>query len=66
MLRPWVLLMRGTHAIPRAMADDMHLATMPHEGRDEVQQMEFALESTFDYLERMGARAQPSKSRITA
>ena len=53
LMRPWLVMMKMMHIMPRVLADDVLLMA---KGRDMLAQFARALNATHDYLHAMGPR----------
>eukprot|EP00969_Alexandrium_andersonii_P179098 7917782-Alexandrium_andersonii.AAC.1 len=65
-MRPWILRLRQTGAVPRLLADDFHVWAEPDHERSEEEVLTDSLQATLVYLHEVGGRPQPAKSLITA
>eukprot|EP00969_Alexandrium_andersonii_P301983 13348982-Alexandrium_andersonii.AAC.1 len=66
LMRPWVVKCRGLGLIPRLLADDFHIWAEADGRKGAAAVLGDGLEATLQFLDKVGGRPQPPKSRIAA
>ena len=61
LLRPWVQLARMFHAVPRCLADDLHLYVV---GEDVDERFRDALDASHRFVHAIGGRIAPKKNTL--